>query len=381
MARHEPLRTVFSAADGKVWQHVQPAGPVPLEPVATAPEDLDAVLAEAAARPFDLAEGPLLRVRLHRLGPREHVLFLGMHHIVSDGWSLRVLIDELTRLYAAFAAGTEPALPALPIQYADYALWQRHWNEAGEGERELDFWRGILGSEHPVLELPADRPRPAARNGAGGAVTHRFSADDAGRLRELAAENGATLFMLLLAAFMAWLHRVTGQEDLRVGVPVANRSRAECERLIGFFVNTQVLRLGVAGGMRFDALLAAVRRLALLAQAHQDLPFEQLVEALQPERSLGHNPLFQVMLNHEQHELSGFTRLGDLKVEPFALPVPAAKVDLSLDTAEHPDGTLLRHLHLRRRHPRPGHGGASAGELRASSDPDRPGACSPDPGV
>ena len=190
-ARHEPLRTLFSAREGAVWQHVQPAEPVPIEVEPIAPQALAAALAAEAARPFDLARGPLLRVRLFRLGEQEHALMLAMHHIVSDGWSLGVLLGELVELYTAFARKVPLQLTPLPIQYADYALWQRQWNEAGAGERQLAFWRDLLGGEQPVLQLPADRPRPAERRGEGALVRHLLSAKEAGRLEgEIAKANG-----------------------------------------------------------------------------------------------------------------------------------------------------------------------------------------------
>ncbi|MFZ1425165.1 MAG: amino acid adenylation domain-containing protein [Geminicoccaceae bacterium] len=340
VARHEPLRTLFSARDGAIWQHVQPAGPVTIEVEPIGPQALAAALAAEAARPFDLAQGPLLRVRLYRLGVREHVLLLAMHHIVSDGWSLGVLLGELVELYAAFARGVPSQLGALPIQYADYAIWQRQWNEAGIGERQLAFWRGVLGGEQPVLQLPADRPRPAERRGEGAIIRHLLSVEETSRLRVTAATAGTTVFVLLLAAFKLWLYRVTGQQDLRVGIPIANRTRAECEPLVGFFVNTQVFRSRIDDQTGFAELVAAIQQLGAEAQANQDLPFEQLVEALQPERSLSHAPLFQVMFNYEQQDLSILARLPGLSVEVLVLPPPAAKFDLSLDMLEHADGSL-----------------------------------------
>jgi len=304
--RHETLRTVFKRhADDRLEQ-------VPAE-IALAVEFLDlsaidapgreqAVAAEAQRQsllPFDLGRGPLLRVKLLQLDAQEHVLLLTLHHIVSDGWSMNVLIDEFIRCYDAFERGEAPQLPPLPIQYRDYALWQRRWLEAGEQTRQLEYWQARLGDEHPVLELPTDHPRPAMPSYRG--TRHEFAIEPqlAEQLRGLAKQHNVTLFMLLLGAFNVLLHRYTGQGDIRVGVPIANRNRAEVEGLIGFFVNTQVLRTELTGQTRVSELLQAVKEAALGAQAHQDLPFEQLVEAFKLERSLSHTPLFQVMYNHQ----------------------------------------------------------------------------------
>ncbi|MEE4464323.1 condensation domain-containing protein, partial [Azotobacter chroococcum] len=236
--------------------------------------------------------------------------------------------------------GRAAQLPALPVQYADYALWQRHWLEAGERERQLDYWRTQLGREHPVLQLPTDRPRRA--DGRYRAARHQVELPEAlvRGLHERARAEGATLFMLLLAGFQALLYRYTGQPDIRVGVPVANRHRVETEALVGVFINTQVLRNRLDGRMSLGEVLAQAREAALGAQAHQDLPFEQLVEALQPERSLATNPLFQVMFNHLRADYRALERLPGLELEDYPLDTRAAQFELNLDTVERPDGRL-----------------------------------------
>ncbi|OPE37575.1 non-ribosomal peptide synthetase, partial [Pseudomonas aeruginosa] len=258
------------------------------------------------------------------------------HHIVSDGWSMQVMVEELVQLYAAYSRGLEVALPALPIQYADYALWQRSWMEAGEKERQLAYWTGLLGGEQPVLELPFDRPRPVRQSHRGAQFILELDIDLSQALRRVAQQEGATAFALLLASFQALLYRYSGQADIRVGVPIANRNRVEIERLIGFFVNTQVLKADLDGRMGFDELLAQARQRALEAQAHQDLPFEQLVEALQPERSLSHNPLFQVLFNY-QSEARGngqAFRFDELQMESVQFDSRTAQFDLTLDLTD-----------------------------------------------
>ncbi|WP_049346370.1 non-ribosomal peptide synthetase, partial [Pseudomonas aeruginosa] len=257
------------------------------------------------------------------------------HHIVSDGWSMQLMVEELVQLYAAYSQGREAALPALPIQYPDYAVWQREWMEAGERERQLAYWIGLLGGEQPVLELPFDRPRPAEQSFRGARLEFELGAERARRLKALAQRQGASTFMLLLASFQALLYRYSGQSDIRVGVPVANRNRVETERLIGFFVNTQVLKADIDGQMGFDRLLHQVRQRSLEAQAHQDLPFEQLVEALQPERSLSHSPLFQVLFNYQaERGEHGLPEVAGLSIEEQAWESHTAQFDLVLDTCE-----------------------------------------------
>jgi amino acid adenylation domain-containing protein/non-ribosomal peptide synthase protein (TIGR01720 family) len=339
--RHETLRTYFRQEGETAIQVIQSAGDFELSLETLDDSDEQTIRAKVEAEvevPFDLEHGPLLRVKLLRLASDDHVLVLTMHHIVSDGWSMPVMVDELIGLYEGYRQGQAVELPALPIQYADYAIWQRNWMEAGERERQLSYWKAQLGDEQPVLELPTDRPRPAVQNHAGASLNIELSDELCQSLKRLAQEQGVTLFMLLLASFQTLLHRYSGQNDIRVGVPIANRTRVETERLIGFFVNTQVLKAEFDLNTRFDALLQQVKRAALEAQAHQDLPFEQLVEALQPQRSLSHSPLFQVMYNHQSAGKDATLELPELCVEVLGRSSATAQFDLTLDTYESGDG-------------------------------------------
>ncbi|WP_434040089.1 pyoverdine non-ribosomal peptide synthetase PvdD [Pseudomonas aeruginosa] len=340
VARHETLRTRFRLKGGRSYQQVQPAVSVSIEREQFGEEGLIERIQAIVVQPFDLERGPLLRVNLLQLAEDDHVLVLVQHHIVSDGWSMQVMVEELVQLYAGYSQGLDVVLPALPIQYADYALWQRSWMEAGEKERQLAYWTGLLGGEQPVLELPFDRPRPARQSHRGAQLGFELPRELVEAVRALAQREGASSFMLLLASFQALLYRYSGQADIRVGVPIANRNRVETERLIGFFVNTQVLKADLDGRMGFDELLAQARQRALEAQAHQDLPFEQLVEALQPERNASHNPLFQVLFNH-QSEIRSVTpevQLEDLRLEGLAWDGQTAQFDLTLDVQEDENG-------------------------------------------
>ncbi|WP_433736261.1 amino acid adenylation domain-containing protein [Pseudomonas putida] len=343
VARHETLRTVFvSQADDSLLQ-MPATAPLVIDQVdfSTLPAaGRERAVAQAAeqqsVQPFDLGTGPLLRVTLLKLAEQEHVLLLTLHHIVSDGWSMNVLIDEFIRCYDAFDADAQPQLPPLPIQYSDYALWQRRWLEAGEQARQLEYWQAQLGSEHPVLELPTDHPRPAMPSFRGTRFEFAVDGQLAEQLRATAQKHNITLFMLLLGAFNVLLHRYTGQSDIRVGVPIANRNRAEIEGLIGFFVNTQVLRTQLDGQTRVDELLQRIKDTALGAQAHQDLPFERLVEALKLERSLSHTPLFQVMYNHQPQvaDISTVTTQSGLALSAIEWQGRTTQFDLTLDTYE-----------------------------------------------
>ncbi|EJZ57493.1 non-ribosomal peptide synthase [Pseudomonas fluorescens R124] len=344
--RHETLRTVFTQETGQPLQVVLPAGAFALEiqqlsaESANDPEaSIQAFVQTQSQKTFDLEHGPLLRAALLQVTPNDHVLVLTLHHIVSDGWSLQVIIEELVQLYAGFNLGHAAGLPALPIQYADYALWQRQWMEAGEQERQLAYWQEKLGGEQPVLELPMDRPRSIEQSFAG--ASHNLILDPAlsHALKAFARQENVTLFVVLLASFQALLHRYSGQADIRVGVPVANRGRVEIERLIGFFVNTQVLKADIDGQMPFVDLLRQVKQTAQEAQAHQDLPFEQLVEALEPGRRLSHSPLFQVMFNHQAERRASIeTRLNGLSIEPLEWQSQTAQFDLTLNTTEQAHG-------------------------------------------
>jgi amino acid adenylation domain-containing protein len=349
-ARHECLRTTFGQEGERAFQRV--AEPQPLKLAIT---DLSAVpeaqrwplaqqhMMAEGGQAFDLESGPLLSLRLLRLAEQEHVLLLTLHHIIADGWSMNILIDEFMRTYDALVAGREPSLPALTVHYRDYALWQRSWLEAGERERQLDYWRAQLGAEHPVLELPTDRAYPAQSSHQGARLETVIDAALRQELKSLAQRQGVTLFVVLLAAFKTLLHRYSGQTDIRVGGLIANRTRSETEGLIGFFVNTQILRSEVTAQTRFADLLQNLRQAALGAQVHQDLPFDALIEALQPARSQSHNPLFQVMFNHQplvtdlQHvQLESGLQVGYLTQAQLAGSgrQHAATSDLMLDTRE-----------------------------------------------
>jgi len=303
--RHEILRTTFPLIDGQPVQAVAPPQPftlpvTELDGVPDAPDAMAEVrrlLLAEVRRPFDLEHGPLWRLRLLRLAAEDHAVLLTMHHIVSDGWSMGLLVRELTVLYGAFSRGEASPLPPLPVQYADFAVWQRA-QLAGEAlEAQLAWWHGRMGGELPVLELPLDRPRPPLQTFRGAKLPVTLPAALADRLRGLT--RGTTLFMVLLAGFQALLHRYTRQTDLVVGVPVAGRSRSEIEGLIGLFINNLPLRADLAGDPSFTELLARVRETTAGAYAHQDLPFEKLVEELKPRRDLARSPIFQVMLSLE----------------------------------------------------------------------------------
>ncbi|WP_449124152.1 amino acid adenylation domain-containing protein [Pseudomonas viridiflava] len=339
IARHETLRTTFRQDGEQAVQIIHPARAFTLT-VEQLPsgQGVEVVVQHEVQRPFDLEQGPLLRVRLLNLRSDEHLLILTQHHIVSDGWSMPIMVNELVRLYEGFSQGRDAQLAELSLQYADYALWQRNWMEAGEQARQLAYWKQQLGDEQPILELPADRPRPALQSHAGARLAIELDEALIEGLKNVARQQGVSLFMVLLASFQSLLHRHSGQSDIRVGVPIANRTRAETEGLIGFFVNTQVLRAGFDLHTTFNELLQQVKQTALQAQAHQELPFEQLVEALQPQRSLSHSPLFQVMFNHQNQASAEVRGVAGLQVETVEFDSYPAQFDLTLNTAEHDGG-------------------------------------------
>jgi len=343
--RHETLRTRFAAGPAGPVQVILPPAPLalPVVDLSGLPDRSAAaalLLAEEAARPFDLARGPLLRGLVLRLAEGEHTLALSLHHIVSDGWSMGVLVREVGALYPAFLEGRPSPLPELAIQYADFAAWQRRILSGDLLTRELAWWREQLAGMPQALELPADRPRPAALSVRGGAL--RFAIDRATHagLARLSRRNGATLFMTLLAGFAALLHRVAGDRDrdeLAVGTPVAGRTRVEVEPLIGFFVNTLVLRADFSGDPDPAALLDRVRETTLAAYAHQELPFERLVEEIAPERDRSRAPLVQVLFAL-QNAAVGPLELPGLELEAVALPSGTAKLDLAVSLRETAEG-------------------------------------------
>ncbi|SAI74508.1 D-alanine-D-alanyl carrier protein ligase [Bordetella ansorpii] len=353
-ARHESLRTVFRPGESGAGEQVVLPAQAPSWEYRDLRGQADAqALArrhaqQVADTPFDLRRGPLLRAGLIRLDEQEHVLVLAMHHIVSDGWSMGVLVEELIGNYQSHAdRGGDAALPPLPIQYADYAAWQRNWLEAGERERQLAYWRTALedgGAETPVTQLQADGPRRA--DGRYRAAHHGMALDVSlvRSLRAVAQAHEASLFMVLMAGFVALLHRYTGQQTLRLGVPVANRHRSETERLIGLFVNTQLLQARVHGRHSLADVLAGVRAAALGAQAHQDLPYEQLVEALSG-RGAASGALFEIMYNHLQAG-AGLARrqVGALEIADYPLDGRMAQCELMLTTTEDAAGAVRASL-------------------------------------
>ncbi|HEU0076079.1 MAG TPA: condensation domain-containing protein, partial [Longimicrobiaceae bacterium] len=355
VARHEVLRTTFRVQGGEPEQRIAPensrlalvehdlAGILPLSARTEwgggrgerpALAELERLMAQEAAAPFDLERGPLIRGRLVRLAEDDHVLLLTMHHIVSDGWSVGVFVDELSRLYTAFRAGRPDPLPPLPVQYADYAAWQRRWVDGQVLEQQASYWAGTLAGAPSLLELPTDHPRPQRQDYAGARLPLELDEALTAGLKELGRRHGTTPFMTLLAGWAAVLARLSGQDAVVVGTPTANRGRTEIEGLIGFFVNTLALRVDFAERPTVAELLRKVKRRALEAQQNQDIPFEQVVELVQPARSLAHTPLFQVMFawhnaSENRQELPG------LRVEGVgaASEIPA-KFDLSLTLRE-----------------------------------------------
>jgi len=344
LRRHEALRTNFATIDEKVAQVIAPTLTVtlPMVDLQALPEgeqspEVRRLATEEAQRPFDLAKNPLLRVTLLRLGKEEHALLVTMHHIVSDGWSIGIFIRELATLYEAFLSGQPSPLPELPIQYADFAHWQRQWMQGEILETQLNYWKQQLADAPPLLELPSDRPRPPVQTFRGSTERFQLNADLTQRLLLVTQRSGATLFMILLAAFMTLLSRYSGIEDIVVGSPIANRNRRETEPIIGFFVNTLVLRTHLQGNPTFQELLNRVRQVTLDAYGHQDVPFELLVEALQPERNLSYTPLFQVMFVLQNAPM-GRLELRDLTITPLEISNVTAKFDLTLSMEETEQG-------------------------------------------
>lgn len=353
VARHEVLRTGFKAVQGQPVQVIasELALDVPIDDLSHLAEEqqrpaVEELIKQEAQRPFDLEQPPLLRVRLLRLGAREHILCLMLHHIIADGWSLGVIIRELANCYAAFASGQAAKLTDLPIQYTDFAVWQREWLAPGapgaELERQRSYWRERLqpqGAQLPPLALPTDRPRPPIQSYQGAQQVFMLPAPLTEQLKALSQASGTTLFMTLMASFKALLHCYTGQEEIVVGTDVAGRNRAETIDLIGFFVNQLVLRTSLAGNPEFEQLLHRVRDGALEAYAHQDLPFDQLVELLNIPRDLSRTPLFQVKLVLQNAPLP-VLELPGLSLRRMDIDPGTAKFDLLLNLWEE-HGTLV----------------------------------------
>ena len=342
--RHEALRTTFTEVDGEPVQVVAPDG----EPEFAVVEcghlrgpdsgaEIRKLAQEEFTRPFDLRTGPLLRVRFLRLGPDEHVLLLTMHHIAADLWSTSVAIAEMVELYGAFSAGRESTLPELPVQYVDYTIWQHRKLDGDALADDLAYWKKTLAGAPPALELPTDRPRPAVQTDRGGSRPFALSERALAGLRELSRHEGATPFMTMLAAFTVLLHRYSQERDIVVGVPVANRNRVEIERLIGYFVNTLALRTDLSGDPSFREVVGRVRQTCLGAYAHQELPFERLVEELHPRRDLSRSPIFQVHFIFQNIPMPEFDVAG-LRLEPVDVESSTARFDLELQVFDRPDG-------------------------------------------
>jgi amino acid adenylation domain-containing protein len=344
--RHEILRTTFSVQEGRAIQVIAEPEPVnmhvlDLSEVAASEREAEIrqLTIEEGRRPFDLSKGPLLRVTLLRIDAQEHMVLMTMHHIISDGWSLGVLIREVGELYEAFSSNRAPRLPQLPIQYADYAVWQREWLQGEMLEKQLVYWRDQLAGAPPVLDLPIARPRPAVQSFNAGQETLILPPELVEQLKELSRRESVTLFMMMLAAFQTLLSWYTKRSDIVIGTPIAGRNRPEIEHLIGFFVNTLVMRTNLAGNPTFRELLRRVREVSLGAYAHQDVPFEKLVEELAPERSLSYMPLVQVtMVMHNNPTAS--LRLGDLELHHADMRSEVARTELNLSLTETEQGLI-----------------------------------------
>ncbi|NCQ83109.1 MAG: amino acid adenylation domain-containing protein [Microcystis aeruginosa W13-18] len=334
--RHEALRTNFTTIEGNPVQVIKPESNWQLtlvngkdSPKYREDQEIKKWLEIHSHQPFDLANDYLIRATLLKLSDTEHFLLICLHHIVSDGWSMGVFIQELTTLYNAYTKGLEPLLPELPIQYADFAIWQREYLQGEIRQNQLNYWQKQLAAAPALLHLPTDRPRPPEQRFEGDRINGILSPELSQGLNRLSREKGVTLFMTLLTAFKVLLYRYTGQEDILVGTPIANRTRSELAGLIGFFVNTLVLRTDLAGNPSFSEALKQVRKTATDAYDHQDLPFEMLVEALQPERNMSYTPLFQVMFGLDNEVLNEMDLEG-IKATPQPLEFKKAKFDLSL---------------------------------------------------
>ncbi len=342
--RHEVLRTTFVAVEGQPIQVIAPQLNLTLPvvdlrdiPETQREDEAQRLATEETQRPFDLTRGPLLRVKLLHLAPEEYLFLLNLHHIVFDGWSRGVFMRELKALYEAFSTGKTLLLPELPIQYADFAHWQRQWLQGQVLETQLDYWKQQLAGAPSLLELPTDHPRPPVQTFQGSTEHFQLNPDLTQRLMTLSQRSGATLFMTLLAAFATLLYRYSGQEDVVVGSPIAHRNRSETESAIGLFLNTLALRTNLQGNPTFQELLGRVQQVAMDAYAHQDVPFEQLIEALQPERSLSHSLLFQVMFVL-QNALTGQLEILGVTITSEEHEISTSMFDLTLSMEETEQG-------------------------------------------
>ena len=356
IGRHESLRTTFASLSGRPRQVIHPPTDVVIPifelsdmPALEREAEVRRVTAEEGQEAFDLESGPLLRLKILRESETEHVLLVTMHHIVSDGWSLGVFVKEVATLYEAYSSGEESVLPELVIQYADFAAWQRQRLQGEVLEKQLAYWRRKLSGDLPTLEMPTDRRRPATPTARGKAFHFVIGPETSAALRHLCHQEAVTMFMTLLAAWQTLLHRYTGQDDIRVGTPVASRERAETEGLIGCLLNTLVMRTDFSGKSTFKELLGQVKETALDAYAHQEVPFELLVEELQPERKATYTPLFQVWFVLDNAGLMKPLRLPNLELSPVEIKNHTAQFDLALsmvDAGERIGGKLIYNTDL-----------------------------------
>ncbi|HED09976.1 MAG TPA: non-ribosomal peptide synthetase, partial [Caldithrix abyssi] len=350
--RHESLRTTFDKENNEPVQVIHPDMECPLEIIDLRSLEKEEREAEGqrlalneARTPFDLQKGPLFRSRLIRLQDDEAIMLVTMHHIISDGWSIGVFMREVALIYDAFTRDQDVPLPELPIQYADFSKWQRDWLQGEVLEKQLNYWKETLGPVTPVLELPTDKPRPAIQSSRGANFHHRIPRELYEQIIALSRREGVTPFMSLLAVFNILLYRYSGQEDICVGTPIANRTQSETEGLIGFFVNTLVLRTDLSGNPTFSELLQRTRKRTLESYAHQDVPFEMLVEVLQPERSMSHSPLFQVMfiLQNATGGAMGADNtaaVSSIQMEQIEVDAGTATFDITVSLADQTRGLL-----------------------------------------
>ncbi|HEY0602348.1 MAG TPA: condensation domain-containing protein, partial [Herpetosiphonaceae bacterium] len=344
--RHAVLRTTFSLIDGQPMQVIAPELrlSLPVIDLREVPDperqvSIERITKQEAWRPFNLQRGPLLRATLLRIDEAEYILSLSTHHIVSDRWSVGIMVHEVATIYQAFVRGEQAQLPELPIQYADYSVWQREWLQGAVLDQQLGYWKQQLAGAPGVLQLPTDYPRPAVQTFRGAYHTTTIPTDLHAALLGVSRREGATLFMTLLAAFKVLLSRYSGQQDIVVGAPIAGRQQVEVEGLIGLFFNTLVLRTDLGGRPTFRDLLARVRDVTLGAYEHQDVPFEKLVEELRPERNLGHTPIFQVLFDlrntpASQEELPGIV------IDALPVSMDTTNFDLAVGVDETPDGLV-----------------------------------------
>jgi hypothetical protein len=338
--RHEPLRTWFGTEAGQPVQHIEPGlelqvTEVDLRETPSAEREAKAmaIATEEGRRPFDLSVAPLLRAMLLNLDANEHVLILTMHHIVSDAWSAGVFMQELSTLYDGFLSGRPAELPELTLQYADYAAWQRNWLRGEILDEQLAFWRDQLAEVPPLLTLPTDRERPKKQTFAGDVLRVVLPAEVCGPLKAMCRAEGVTLFMVLLAGYQILLSRLSGQEKVVVGTDSANRFTVETERMIGFFINLMPVKLDLAGDPTFREALKRVRATTLACYAHQEMPFDKIVEEVRPERTLSHNPVVQVLFVM-QNTPATERKLGPIEVSGFSVPIARSKFDIALFATE-----------------------------------------------